>query len=166
MNPTKSFTHSSDQKKHTCITTLRVVALLQSLQSSRHNIMNSLCCIFALTSDSTARAWLWINKYNTLKIQNQKPKFTITMLNHKFLFRTCNAWFFRPGAGAISPGVSIIVRFGQCLYSTLIIISLAENWNDSFSNLMFSDSMYACRIWFHPQSKRKFEREKTFAANN
>lgn len=41
---------------HTCITTLLVVALLQSLQSSRHNMMNSLCCILALTRDSTARA--------------------------------------------------------------------------------------------------------------
>ena len=41
---------------HACITTRRVVALLQSLQSSRHNIINSLCCIFARTKDSTARA--------------------------------------------------------------------------------------------------------------
>lgn len=40
---------------YTCITMRRVVALLQSLQSSRHKIMNSLCCIFVRTRASTAR---------------------------------------------------------------------------------------------------------------
>lgn len=41
------------------------------------------------------------------------------------------------------PGVSMMVRFGQYLYSTLIIISLEENWHGSLSSLMFSASMNA-----------------------
>jgi len=86
-----------DNSGSICITTRLVVALLQSLQSSRQSIMNSLCCILARTSDSTARAC------------------------------ACMDLFLRPGAGATSPGVSIMVRLGQYLYSTFIIISLAEN---------------------------------------
>lgn len=136
------------RKAHTCITTLRVVALLQSLQSSRHKMMNSLCCILARTRDSTARAWLCQESgsnhhhYNTKEKWIREVKFK--RCSAEGLHRTCSARFFGPGAGAISPGVSIIVRFGQYLYSTLMIISLVENWQGSSPNLIFSASMYAC----------------------
>lgn len=130
-----------------------MVALLQSLQSSRHSMMNSLCCILARTSNSTARACPFKRKtqitvifheqklprQGSLKTKSYRVSFTSQL--SPFPYITCNARFFRPGAGAMSPGVSIIVRFGQYLYSTLMMISLEENRQGSRSNLMFSASM-------------------------
>jgi len=43
-------------KGRTAMTTLRVVALFQSLESSRHRITNSLCCILCTTRASTTAA--------------------------------------------------------------------------------------------------------------
>jgi hypothetical protein len=61
---------------------------------------------------------------------------------HKAFSGTCKEWFFRPGAAAMRPGVSIMVKFGQYLYSIFSIISFAQNWHTSFSSRMFSASMY------------------------
>jgi hypothetical protein len=51
---------------------------------------------------------------------------------------------FRPGAAAINPGVSMIVRLGQYLYSIRTTISFAQN-PLSFSSRAFSLSMYRCK---------------------
>ena len=53
----------------------------------------------------------------------------------------------RAGQGPL-PGVSMIVKFGQYLYSILTTISLAQNCC-SRSSRAFSFSMYSCaqRLW-------------------
>lgn len=47
------------------------------------------------------------------------------------------------GAAEMRPGVSMMVRLGQYLYSILTTISLAQNWLFSASSLRFSASMYS-----------------------
>ncbi len=56
----------------------------------------------------------------------------------KFQHRTWRAWLFCPGAAAMRPGVSMMVRFGQYLYSIFRMISLAQNWHASCSRRIFS----------------------------
>ena len=51
-----------------------------------------------------------------------------------------NRWSCEQG----TPGVSMMVRLGQNLYSILTTISRCQNWC-SRSNLAFSFSMYSCR---------------------
>mmetsp|Transcript_68714 Transcript_68714/g.217316 ORF Transcript_68714/g.217316 Transcript_68714/m.217316 type:complete len:200 (+) Transcript_68714:266-865(+) len=95
----------------TCMTSFRVVALLQSLVSSRQRMMYSCCIILPLTMASTCLAEVcW------------------------------GVWRF-PGAAEMRPGVSMMVRFGQYLYSILITISLAQNLSTPFSSRRFSPSM-------------------------
>lgn len=97
----------------TCMTRRRVVALLQSLLSSRHSRMYSRCSIFSLTMASTWRALV------------------------------CSPVFRLPGAAEMRPGVSMMVRLGQYLYSIFTTISLDQNW-PSRSSRAFSVSMCSC----------------------
>lgn len=93
-----------------CMTSRRVVALAQSLQSSRHSKMYSRCSILDRTMASTARAL------------------------------ACASACLRPGAALSKPGVSMMVKLGQNLYSILNTISLAQK-APSRSRRVFSASM-------------------------
>mmetsp|Transcript_10581 Transcript_10581/g.29131 ORF Transcript_10581/g.29131 Transcript_10581/m.29131 type:complete len:353 (+) Transcript_10581:889-1947(+) len=94
----------------TAMTRRLVVALDQSFESSRQRMMYSFCSILARTMASTWRE----------------------------LF--CSPALRLPGAAEMSPGVSMMVRLGQYLYSMRTTISLDQNW-PSRSRRAFSLSM-------------------------
>ena len=112
-----------------------------------------------------ARA-MWCNMHKLLLTPSQKCR----QLKGKcfilrvFQFKTSRAPFCNPdedtpvksntwsalcaglGAAEMSPGVSMMVRLGQYLYSTRTTISRSENLRGSDSRRRFSLSMNACRV--------------------
>jgi hypothetical protein len=82
-NTNKQNTKHNNQ--HTCITTRRVVALFQSLLSSRHRMMYSRCAILARTMPSTCFA------------------------------AVCRPMLRLPGAGEIRPFVVVLFRVCLCV---------------------------------------------------
>lgn len=65
--------------KFTCMTMRRVVALLQSLESSRQSMMYSLCSIFPLTMLSTCLALFWRVEFLLPGAAEMRPTITTLM---------------------------------------------------------------------------------------
>ena len=145
--------------RRTCMTSLRVVALLQSLLSSRQRMMYSFCSILVRTMASTWRALFCSVELRLPGAAEMRPargqaagKFEPAFPNLAGVYilrltiaRAAPAVLpFVPApitqAPSRAPGVSMMVRLGQNLYSMRTTISFDQNW-DSRSSRAFSFSM-------------------------
>ena len=152
------------------MTTRRVVALFQSLLSSRHRMMYSRCAILARTMPSTWRAavcrpmlrlpgagemrpflfWGFLRCVLVLSVLvlacAQPPNTQFSSSTRSTLpcsFPQMQTQHTHKQNSLPSPGVSMIVRLGQYLYSMRTTTSLAQNCC-SASRRWFSAAIYSC----------------------